>query len=59
MSKELVMINNVCKLCGITQGYHSSKGKFCPVGSKTRIGYTNFSKINKFTPNTVLITRQQ
>lgn len=37
-----------CKHCGKRSGVHLAKTQACPIGQKTRIGYTNFSQTQKF-----------
>lgn len=41
-------IKTKCKNCKKEEGQHHSKNKACPVGPKTRIGYTTFSKTTVF-----------
>ena len=41
-------LNAICKHCGKRFGLHKTVTNSCPTGTKTRIGYTTYSKDKTF-----------
>lgn len=42
------MMHSICKHCGKQRGSHQAKTSNCPVGSKSKIGYTTYHQVQTF-----------
>ena len=50
-TKNKVSMFHKCLLCGKVRGYHQAKTLHCPVGAKSRLGWTTYHETNVFVPD--------